>query len=150
MTQLEANTLWENNVIMMPKRYSMIIILLIVCLFFGPIFPGVSILCLIGTLLMSLTIRYVILRRSTFKIQIGYEIAYMMANLMPLAIFLYALLNLIFYKHITGRFSYLTIIAVIVTAVFTLLTVPIRGLLRAVFLKKVEKDDEDTYNKSYN
>lgn len=147
---MEANRLWENNVITMPKRYSMVIILLIVCLFFGPIFPGVSILCLVGTMLMSATIWYVILRRSTFKIQIGYEIAYMMANMMPLAIFLYALLNLIFYRNIHGEFSWLTIIAVSITGVFALFTVPLWAVLRKAFMKKVERDDEETYNRSYN
>jgi hypothetical protein len=33
---------------MMPKRYSMILILLILALFFGPILPGISILCVLG------------------------------------------------------------------------------------------------------
>lgn len=74
----------------------------------------------------------------------------MMANMMPLAIFLYALLNLIFYRNIHGEFSYLTIIAVAITGSCALFAVPIRALLRKIFNKKVNRDDEETYNRSYN
>ena len=100
LTQQEANTLWENSPVMLFKRYSMILILLLLALFFGPIFPGISILCFLGLVLMSWTVRYVLLRRSSFKLQVGWELGYMMANSMPFAIFLYAILNMLFYRNI--------------------------------------------------
>ena len=149
MTQIQANTFWENNPIMISKRYSMVLILLLLSLFYGPIYPGVSLQCLVGLFFMEVVIRYILLRRCTFKIQIGKGLPQWIADFIPAGIFLYSLMNFLFYRAIKGESSFILLTTMIISAVFFIFPFK-RNLLRYMFISDVKRKTTDFYREHVN
>ena len=132
MTQKQANDLWENVALMMPKRYSMILILFLLTLGVSPFMPGLCLISVAGLFFMDWTMRYILLRRATFTIQIGHELAVMLASALPFANLLYSIMNLFYFRNIQGNWSSVMIIAVVISSINIFL--PIRRVVDYFFV----------------
>ncbi len=132
MTQKQANDLWENVALMMPKRYSMILILFLLTLGVSPFMPGLCLISVAGLFFMDWTMRYILLRRATFTIQIGHELAVMLASALPFANLLYSIMNLFYFRNIQGNWSLVMIIAVVISSINIFL--PIRRVVDYFFV----------------
>ena len=132
---------------MMPKRYSMILILFLLTMLFGPLMPGISIICAIGLFLMEAVMRWILLWRATFQIQVGEELAIYLAQALPFASILYAIMNMLFYWQVWGEYSVVHIVALCITVISLFL--PIRRIIDKCFVPEVEKDEKETYQNNY-
>ena len=131
----------------MPKRYSMILILYLLTMCFGPLMPGISIICAIGLFCMDGVMRFVLLRWATFQIQVGHELGRFLASALPAANIVYAIMNMILYRKVHGSFSPLHFVTLGITIVAAFL--PVRRLIDSCCVPKVERNDEDTYQDHY-
>jgi hypothetical protein len=61
----------------------------------------------------------------------------MMANAMPLSIFMYSITNMVFYYNVKNDWSAMMITAVCITGVF--IFIPLRKFLSKIFVKDVDR-----------
>mmetsp|Transcript_17258 Transcript_17258/g.17194 ORF Transcript_17258/g.17194 Transcript_17258/m.17194 type:complete len:350 (-) Transcript_17258:25-1074(-) len=96
ITQIQANKLWENPEVDMAQRYANILVTLIICFIFAPLFPLCFLIGFISVFLQYWTDKLMLLRRHSRPRNFGKGMSDNMLKWIPLFILAYSASNCIF------------------------------------------------------
>lgn len=115
ITQRQANMLFENDEAILGKSMSVMLVFCFIILFYMPLFPGITVIGIIGSFLLYWSLKIILLRRSVVKKQIGSSLIVNAVKILKIGSFIHAITNLIFLRTVFDSYRAPSIITLIVS-----------------------------------
>ena len=139
ISQKQANWIYETDQAHIAKTLSTILIFWFSILFYSPLIPGLIVFGVIGSIVMYITLRTIILRRMAIKKSISAKLLESPVDLLKIAILFNSIMAFIFFTVLFGSPYMVTYVTVIVDVIFWVL--PARKYLLKWTDKEVQRDE---------